>query len=174
MQFTQHFSTLPHPHNGTSLRTRFSLDQHNADSDASPAAQGATCAGTNCSFETCPVLRRPPPSLQCRGAGGAAGVHKGTGATLPVRVPWRQPWHPVTDTFSSADSASDAHCPQITPVGDRVCVKVASAEEKTTGGILLPTEAQRKPTSGALSAPLASSAVLFPRDESATDPRAVL
>ena len=40
-------------------------------------------------------------------------------------------------------------CAQITPVGDRVCVKVAKAETKTAGGILLPTDAQRKPTSGA-------------------------
>lgn len=34
-------------------------------------------------------------------------------------------------------------------MGDRVCVKVAAAETKTSGGILLPTDAQRKPTSGA-------------------------
>ena len=42
---------------------------------------------------------------------------------------------------------------QITPIGDRVCVKVAKAETKTAGGILLPTDAQRKPTSGARSQP---------------------
>jgi co-chaperonin GroES (HSP10) len=38
---------------------------------------------------------------------------------------------------------------QVTPKGDLVLAKVAEAEEATTGGILLPTSAQRKPTSGA-------------------------
>lgn len=37
---------------------------------------------------------------------------------------------------------------QLTPIGDRVCVKVAAAETKTSGGILLPSDSQRKPTSG--------------------------
>ena len=35
------------------------------------------------------------------------------------------------------------------PKGDLVLAKVADAEEKTTGGILLPTASQKKPTSGA-------------------------
>ena len=34
------------------------------------------------------------------------------------------------------------------PKGDLVLTKVADAEEKTTGGILLPTASQKKPTSG--------------------------
>lgn len=37
---------------------------------------------------------------------------------------------------------------QVQAVGEKVVVKVAAAETKTTGGILLPNEAQRKPTSG--------------------------
>lgn len=36
----------------------------------------------------------------------------------------------------------------ITPLGDRVLVKVKTAEEKTVGGILLPTSAQTKPQGG--------------------------
>ncbi len=38
---------------------------------------------------------------------------------------------------------------QIRPRGDRVLVKVAEEETKTRGGILLPTSAVKKPTSGA-------------------------
>ena len=37
---------------------------------------------------------------------------------------------------------------QVSPKGDLVLAKVAETEEKTTGGILLPSSAQRKPTSG--------------------------
>lgn len=37
---------------------------------------------------------------------------------------------------------------QVMPKGDLVLAKVAEAEEATTGGILLPSSAQRKPTSG--------------------------
>jgi hypothetical protein len=37
---------------------------------------------------------------------------------------------------------------QIHPRGDRVLVKVAEEETKTRGGILLPTSAIKKPTSG--------------------------
>lgn len=37
---------------------------------------------------------------------------------------------------------------QVTPIGQRVVVRVAAAETKTTGGIILPSEAQRKPTTG--------------------------
>ncbi|XP_020258484.1 20 kDa chaperonin, chloroplastic-like [Asparagus officinalis] len=36
----------------------------------------------------------------------------------------------------------------VKPLGDRVLVKIKSSEEKTTGGILLPTTAQTKPQSG--------------------------
>lgn len=37
---------------------------------------------------------------------------------------------------------------KVSPKGDLVLAKVADSEEKTTGGILLPVAAQRKPTSG--------------------------
>lgn len=36
----------------------------------------------------------------------------------------------------------------IKPLGDRVLVKVKEAEEKTEGGILLPSNAQSKPQGG--------------------------
>lgn len=36
----------------------------------------------------------------------------------------------------------------IKPLGDRVLVKIKSSEEKTSGGILLPTTAQSKPQGG--------------------------
>ena len=39
---------------------------------------------------------------------------------------------------------------QIDPRGDRVLVKVGEEETKTRGGILLPTSAIKKPTSGTL------------------------
>lgn len=34
------------------------------------------------------------------------------------------------------------------PLGDRVLVKIKTAEDKTIGGILLPTSAQSKPQGG--------------------------
>ncbi|KAK6941258.1 GroES chaperonin family [Dillenia turbinata] len=37
---------------------------------------------------------------------------------------------------------------KVAPLGDRVLVKIKTAEEKTQGGILLPTAAQSKPQSG--------------------------
>ena len=37
---------------------------------------------------------------------------------------------------------------QVSPKGDLVLCKVADAEDKTTGGVLLPESAQKKPTSG--------------------------
>ncbi len=43
---------------------------------------------------------------------------------------------------------SHPHNTQLSPKGDLVLAKVATTEEKTTGGILLPDSAQRKPTSG--------------------------
>lgn len=36
----------------------------------------------------------------------------------------------------------------VAPLGDRVFVKIAEVEEVSTGGILLPTAAQKKPTAG--------------------------
>ena len=48
-------------------------------------------------------------------------------------------------------SPHDCACEQyktVAPVGDRVLVKVDVSEAKSTGGILLPTSAQKKPTQG--------------------------
>ena len=36
------------------------------------------------------------------------------------------------------------------PIGDRVLVRPSKAEEKTTGGILLPDSAQKRPQEGAV------------------------
>ena len=36
----------------------------------------------------------------------------------------------------------------VSPVGDRVYIKVDNSEEKTTSGLLLPVSAQKKPTQG--------------------------
>jgi len=36
----------------------------------------------------------------------------------------------------------------VSPVGDRVYVKVDVSEEKTSSGLLLPVSAQKKPTQG--------------------------
>jgi chaperonin GroES len=41
---------------------------------------------------------------------------------------------------------------KVEPKGDLVLVEVAEAEAKTTGGVLLPTAAQKKPTSGDIAA----------------------
>ena len=40
---------------------------------------------------------------------------------------------------------------QVSPKGDLVLCKVGEAEEQTTGGLLLPSSAQSKPTSGSYS-----------------------
>ena len=40
----------------------------------------------------------------------------------------------------------------IKPLGDRVLVKIKTAEEKTDGGILVPTTAQTKPQGGEVAA----------------------
>lgn len=36
----------------------------------------------------------------------------------------------------------------VAPLGERVFVKVVEAEQKTQGGILLPSSAQKRPTQG--------------------------
>ena len=43
---------------------------------------------------------------------------------------------------------------QVNPKGDLVLAKVAEAEEKTLGGVLLPDSAQKKPTSGRAPTPI--------------------
>lgn len=40
----------------------------------------------------------------------------------------------------------------VKPLGDRICIKVSQAEEKTTGGILMPDIAQEKPQVGKVAA----------------------
>lgn len=45
-------------------------------------------------------------------------------------------------------SALSSRESQVMPKGDLVLVKVAEVEDKTTGGILLPSAAQKRPTSG--------------------------
>ncbi len=47
----------------------------------------------------------------------------------------------------------------VAPVGDRVLVKVDVSEEKSTGGILLPSSAQKKPTQGEITAAGSAKAV---------------
>eukprot|EP00887_Chlorella_sp_A99_P006865 scaffold2.g6865.t1 len=58
-----------------------------------------------------------------------------------------------------AATALPAEVKQLTPVGDRVFVKVAEAEQKTTGGILLPSSAAKKPTQGEVATAGAAKAV---------------
>ena len=53
--------------------------------------------------------------------------------------------------FPSISLAEIKYCLQyktVAPVGDRVLVKVDISEEKSLGGILLPSSAQKKPTQG--------------------------
>lgn len=52
---------------------------------------------------------------------------------------------------------------QVNPKGDLVLAKVAEAEDKTIGGVLLPDTAQRKPTSGAHPPHFLQRAFVLPR-----------
>ena len=66
-------------------------------------------------------------------------------------APW--PSALVVFTTTTTTAAPPARLPlplllQVMPKGDLVLAKVAEAEEKTTGGILLPGSAQTRPTSG--------------------------
>ena len=47
----------------------------------------------------------------------------------------------------------------VTPVGDRVFVKAEEAEATTVGGILLPSSAQKRPTSGTVASAGGAKAV---------------
>lgn len=47
-----------------------------------------------------------------------------------------------------AATAVPAQYKTVSPVGDRVFVKIDAGEEKTMGGIILPTAVQKKPTQG--------------------------
>lgn len=68
-------------------------------------------------------------------------------------------------------TASPAQVKTVTPVGDRVLVKAEEAESKTVGGILLPSSAQKRPTSGTVQLAGTAKAVkvrLEPRAAAAT------
>lgn len=96
-------------------------------------------------------------SVQVSGAGVGAAVFtsKGKASLDALRLP-------ATVTVSEARPARRAFrglvvraatvvAPKYTtlkPLADRVLVKIKSSEEKTTGGILLPTTAQSKPQGG--------------------------
>lgn len=45
---------------------------------------------------------------------------------------------------------ADVQFKAIQPVGDRVLVKIDKQEQKSIGGVLLPTAAQSRPTAGAI------------------------
>ena len=47
----------------------------------------------------------------------------------------------------------------VSPVGDRIFVKVNAAEEKSVGGILLPSTAVKKATQGSVVSPGTAQAV---------------
>lgn len=57
-------------------------------------------------------------------------------------------WKIQTVVFNSEFFFSFSQYTSIKPLGDRVLVKIKTADEKTEGGILLPTTAQTKPQGG--------------------------
>lgn len=59
--------------------------------------------------------------------------------TLSVKIPV---------AYLTCNVGSDFQYTSIKPLGDRVLVKIKTADEKTEGGILLPTTAQTKPQGG--------------------------
>ncbi len=52
------------------------------------------------------------------------------------------------DGVGLTSSPCDVQYKTVAPVGERVLVKVDVGEEKSVGGILLPSSAQKKPTQG--------------------------
>ncbi|CAM6106873.1 unnamed protein product [Calypogeia fissa] len=76
------------------------------------------------------------------------GLRRGSGRVLQVPL--------LKSSISNSSRALSVRAatvvaPQFTilkPLGDRVLVKIQNIEEKTTGGILLPTSAQSKPQGG--------------------------
>ncbi|KAK9851371.1 hypothetical protein WJX84_005169 [Apatococcus fuscideae] len=58
------------------------------------------------------------------------------------------PRRPLRNLVVRAATALPAEYKQVAPAGSRVFVKVESGDEKSTGGILLPSTAQKKPTEG--------------------------
>ena len=65
-------------------------------------------------------------------------VQGGTGCLLSTGV----------TAFTDEWSLSAAQYKTVSPVGDRVFVKVDASDPVSVGGILLPTSAQKKPTQG--------------------------
>ncbi|KAE8808177.1 20 kDa chaperonin, chloroplastic-like [Hordeum vulgare] len=86
-------------------------------------------------------------SVQLCGAAGFAG--KGAAAVEPRRVP--APAARRGALRGLVARAATVVAPKYTtvkPLADRVLLKTKTAEQKTTGGILLPSTAQSKPQSG--------------------------
>ncbi|KAK9834238.1 hypothetical protein WJX84_012122 [Apatococcus fuscideae] len=77
---------------------------------------------------SCPVASHPFLSRPCFGRKPARRHSLSTTAAAAIPIPQQYK--------------------KMLPKGDLVLAKVADAEEKTTGGILLPTASQKKPTSG--------------------------
>jgi len=69
-------------------------------------------------------------------------------APLPLVPEGRGGGRPGEEQGARADPPTPPPRPQLTPQGDLVCIKVASAEAKTTGGIILPDSVKKRPTSG--------------------------
>ncbi|BAF10223.1 20 kDa chaperonin, chloroplastic [Oryza sativa Japonica Group] len=97
-----------------------------------------------------------PVQFSAAGVGAVAFATKGMASRDALRLPppaavrvLRQAPRPSRGLVVRAAAASVA--PKYTtlkPLADRVLVKIKSAEQKTTGGILLPSAAQSKPQGG--------------------------
>ncbi|OAY76430.1 20 kDa chaperonin, chloroplastic [Ananas comosus] len=86
-------------------------------------------------------LRLSPPTLRLSSSVGACGVGFDRRSFRGLLVKAATVVAPKT-----LDPVNEVHNRQA--VGDRVLVKIKSSEDKTSGGILLPTTAQSKPQGG--------------------------
>lgn len=80
----------------------------------------------------------------CGHARGHRAALLGARAIPDVEIPAANPRGAPAD----APAAPLPQVQKVTPVGERVLVKVLEPEAKSAGGILLPTSAQKKPTQG--------------------------
>jgi co-chaperonin GroES (HSP10) len=98
-------------------------------------------------------------SLPAQGIRASSPSMHVTTPALPITEtqPPHFPQPSALDIYTAIAPPAPCHCccrlplpllPQVMPKGDLVLAKVAEAEEKTTGGILLPGSAQTRPTSG--------------------------
>ena len=94
------------------------------------------------------LFQRPTLSLRYR-------MKHCTRAAAAIELPnkyskARQRLRSITVHASTCEASAQVYMltVQVSPKGDLVLCKVAEAEEQTTGGLLLPTSAQTKPTSG--------------------------